>query len=109
MDTNRLLDAGELGTHLLFDRRSIQEAFSNEAEDLRGIVAARLEEIQAAVESVVAIPELGAARRFVASLPATTTEKFALGNARSDIKFVYGGTTFFSDTFRLSVIDQVTA
>lgn len=70
MDTNRLLDAGELGTHLLFDRRSIQEAFSNEAEDLRGIVAARLEEIQAAVESVVAIPELGAARRFVASLPA---------------------------------------
>ncbi len=23
-------------------------------------------------------------------------------------KFVYGGTTFFSDTFRLTVIDQVT-
>ena len=45
----------------------------------------------------------------MASLPASTTEKFALGNARSDIKFVYGGTTFFSDTFRLSVIDQVTA
>jgi hypothetical protein len=45
---------------------------------------------------------------FVASLPASSTEGFSLGNARSDIKFVYGGTTFFSDTFRLSVIDQVT-
>ena len=46
---------------------------------------------------------------FVATLPASTTASFALGNARSDIKFVYSGTTFFSDTFRLSVIDQVTA
>jgi hypothetical protein len=45
---------------------------------------------------------------FVASLPASSTEGFSLGNARSDIKFVYGGTTLFSDTFRLSVIDQVT-
>ena len=46
---------------------------------------------------------------FVASLPASTTANFSLGTARSDIKFVYGGTTFFSDTFRLTVIDQVTA
>jgi hypothetical protein len=45
---------------------------------------------------------------FVASLPASTTSGFAIGSARSDIKFVYGGTTFFSDTFRLTVIDQVT-
>jgi hypothetical protein len=45
---------------------------------------------------------------FVASLPATTTSVFALGLARSDIKFVYGGTTFFSDTFRLNIIEQVT-
>ena len=45
---------------------------------------------------------------FVATLPASTTAGFALGNARSDIKFVYGGVTFFSETFRLTVIDQVT-
>lgn len=45
---------------------------------------------------------------FVASLPASTTGAFALGLARSDIKFVYGGTTFFSDTFRLNIIEQVT-
>jgi len=45
---------------------------------------------------------------FVASLPASTTSGFALGNARSDIKFVYGGTVYYSTTFRLSIIDQVT-
>jgi hypothetical protein len=46
---------------------------------------------------------------FVAFLTASTTAGFSLGSARSDIKFVYGGTTFFSDTFRLNVIDQVMA
>lgn len=45
---------------------------------------------------------------FVASIPSATTANFALGNARSDIKFVYGGTVFYSTTFRLSIIDQVT-
>jgi hypothetical protein len=45
---------------------------------------------------------------FVASLPASSTADFSLGSARSDIKFVYSGTTFFSETFRLTVIDQVT-
>jgi len=45
---------------------------------------------------------------FVASLPASTTAGFSLGNARSDIKFVYGGTVYYSTTFRLSIIDQVT-
>jgi hypothetical protein len=69
MDTNRLLDAGERGTHLLFDRSAIQEAFSEGAEELQGIVGARMDEIHAAVEHVVSIAELGAARRFVASLP----------------------------------------
>jgi len=45
---------------------------------------------------------------FVASLPASTTAGFSLGSARSDIKFVDGGTTFYSETFRLAIIDQVT-
>ena len=45
---------------------------------------------------------------FVASLPASTKAGFSLGSARSVIKFVYGGTTFFSDTIRLTVIAQVT-
>lgn len=70
MDTNRLLDAGECGTHLLFDRSSIQEAFSNRPRDLHGIVGARIDEIHAAVEHVVSIANLADARRFVSSLPA---------------------------------------
>ena len=69
MDTNRLLDAGERGTHLLFDRHEIQEAFSEGAGDLHDIVGARMEEIHAAVEHVVSLQDLGAARRFVSSLP----------------------------------------
>jgi hypothetical protein len=69
MDTNRLLDAGERGTHLLFDHSEIQDAFSEDAGDLQDIVGTRMEEIHAAVESVVSIPDLVAARRFVSSLP----------------------------------------
>ena len=43
---------------------------------------------------------------FVASVSDTT--KWSLGNARWDIKFVYGTTVFYSETMRLNVIDQVT-
>ena len=43
---------------------------------------------------------------FVASVASTTN--FSLGNARWDIKFAYGTTIFYSETMRLSVIDQVT-
>jgi hypothetical protein len=43
---------------------------------------------------------------FVARYSDTTG--FCLGNARSDIKFVNGGVVFYSETFRLNVIDQVT-
>ena len=43
---------------------------------------------------------------FVARVSDTTG--FSLGTARSDIKFVYGGVTFFCETFRLNVVDQVT-
>lgn len=43
---------------------------------------------------------------FVASVSDTTV--WSLGNARWDIKFAYGTTVFYSETMRLSVIDQVT-
>ena len=48
----------------------------------------------------------GGGLSFVASVPDTTN--FSLGNARWDIKFAYGTTIFYSETMRLSVIDQVT-
>lgn len=43
---------------------------------------------------------------FVISLSDTTG--FSLGNARQDVKFTTGGVVFYSSTFRLTVIDQVT-
>jgi len=43
---------------------------------------------------------------FVASV--ADTSDWTLGNARWDIKFAYGTTVFYSETMRLSVIDQVT-
>ena len=78
MDTNRLLDAGERGTHLLFDRSEIEEAFSDGAEDLQDIVGARMEEIHDAVESVVSMPDLASARRFVSSLPSEVRQVLVL-------------------------------
>ena len=38
MDTQRLLACGARGTHLLFDRQVIAEAFEQPAEDLRAVV-----------------------------------------------------------------------
>jgi hypothetical protein len=37
-----------------------------------------------------------------------STSAWAIGNAKWDIKFVTGGSTFYSETLRLSVIEQVT-
>jgi FlaG/FlaF family flagellin (archaellin) len=39
---------------------------------------------------------------------AGSTSAWALGNAKWDIKFVTAGSTFYSETLRLSVIEQVT-
>jgi hypothetical protein len=44
---------------------------------------------------------------FVISL--SNTDDFALGTARQDVKFSTGGVVFYSTTFRLNVIAQVTA
>lgn len=55
-----------------------------------------------------AITMAGNGLSFVATLPSSQTALFELGTARADIKFVYGGTTFYSETFRLTIIDQVT-
>jgi len=44
---------------------------------------------------------------FVASY--SSTDAWALGSARWDVRFAYGTTVFYSETMRLNVIDQVTA
>lgn len=43
---------------------------------------------------------------FVLSISDTTG--FSLGTARQDVKFATGGVVFYSSTFRLTIIDQVT-
>ena len=52
------------------------------------------------------IVKAGDGLSFVASV--SDTSAWSLGNARWDIKFAYGTTIFYSETMRLSVIDQVT-
>lgn len=38
----------------------------------------------------------------------SSTQTWALGLARWDIKFTYGGSVFFSQTLRVNIIDSVT-
>jgi hypothetical protein len=69
MDTERLLEIGARGMHLLFDESVISEAFEQRAEMMRGIVDTEIEAIQGAVESLLALPNAEAGRAFIAGLP----------------------------------------
>lgn len=55
----------------------------------------------------LSITKAGNGLSFVAATTASTAE-WALGTAKWDVKFNYNGSIFFSDTMRLTVIDQVT-
>jgi hypothetical protein len=69
MDTQRLLDTGARGVHLLFDTETIAAAFEQRAEDLRAIVDRDIDEIQTAVQHLLDLPDAGAGRDFIARLP----------------------------------------
>ena len=69
MDTQRLLETGARGLHLLFDREVISEAFEQKAEDLRAVVDRELDEIQHVVQQLLDLPDAGAGRDFIARLP----------------------------------------
>jgi hypothetical protein len=69
MDTERLLETGARGMHLLFDERVIAEAFQQQAEVMRGIVDDEIDTIQAAVEGLLGLPDAAAGRTFIAGLP----------------------------------------
>jgi hypothetical protein len=68
MDTERLLEIGERGIHLLFDAETIHDAFDQDAERLRVELAGRVAEVHFAIEYVVRLPSLEEARRFIADL-----------------------------------------
>lgn len=68
LDTERLLEIGERGIHLLFDADTIHTAFEQDAERLRVELAGRVAEVHLAIEQVVQLASLDEARRFVAEL-----------------------------------------
>ena len=70
VDTDRVLDAGERGLHLLFEIHEITEAFEQDADVLRCALVGREHEIRFAVEHLESLPDVDEARRYVNSLVA---------------------------------------
>jgi hypothetical protein len=68
MDTDRLMETGERGIHLLFDTETIAEAYRQDADRLRDALAGRLEEIHFVVRNVLKLRDANAAREYIASL-----------------------------------------
>lgn len=68
VDTNHLLDVGARGIHLLFDSELINEAFGQDADQLRASVEGRFSEIHAAIERLVRLPSVSEGRRFIQDL-----------------------------------------
>jgi hypothetical protein len=69
MDTERLLAAGERGSHLLFDTRTIAEAYSQDARQLEAVVRSDGPAVERAIHGLLAQPTCSAGRVFVESLP----------------------------------------
>jgi hypothetical protein len=67
-DTDRLLEIGERGIHLLFDAETIHTAFEQDAERLRLELAGRVAEVHGAIDQVVRLESLDEARHFIAGL-----------------------------------------
>ena len=67
-DTDRLLEIGERGIHLLFDAETIHTAFEQDAERLRVELAGRVAEVHGAIDQVVRLESLDEARHFIADL-----------------------------------------
>jgi len=70
VDTERLLESGERGIHLLFDNRTIAEAYAQDPVRLEGWVRSAGEEVEQAILGLLAQPDATAGRAFVAGLPA---------------------------------------
>lgn len=69
MDTRGIFFAGERGFHLLFDHRTIAEAFEQDADRLRKLITRRMPEIESALVELFSLPTPGDGRVFIRSLP----------------------------------------
>ena len=68
VDTEKLLEVGERGIHLLFDRQMISEAFDQDADLLRADIEGRIEEVHGAIQRLVELPDPEAGQRFISCL-----------------------------------------
>jgi len=68
MDTDRLLEVGERGIHLLFETDTITEAFGQDADALRTQISGRFDEIEFAIRHVLNLPSASQARRYIQDL-----------------------------------------
>lgn len=68
MDTDRLLEMGSRGIHLLFETATITAAFRQDADVLRDAVSGRFDEIHFAVRHVSSLRSPLEARGFIERL-----------------------------------------
>ena len=70
MDTDKLLEIGARGVHLLFETPEIEAAFEQDAERLRTGLAGRHHEVQCAIDALLRLDDVEQGRRLIAGLPA---------------------------------------
>jgi hypothetical protein len=69
LDAEQILQAGEQGLHLLFERATIGAAFAEDPARLRAVLARRRPELHAVLAELLALERAEQARRFIAALP----------------------------------------
>ncbi len=69
MDTDKLLEIGARGIHLLFDTEEIEAAFEQDADRLRTDLAGRHAEVQCAIDALVRLDDVEEGRRLISQLP----------------------------------------
>jgi hypothetical protein len=78
MNTDKLLDLGARGHHLLFANAEIEAAFERDARALRDELAGRAVEVQAAIDALMALDDLGAGRALIDSLDTSVRDVLVL-------------------------------
>ncbi len=68
MDTEKLLDLGARGVHLLFANAEIEAAFEQDASALRDELAGRAAEVQCAIDTLMRLDDLDRGRAFIDTL-----------------------------------------
>ena len=78
MNTEKLLDLGARGVHLLFANDEIEAAFERDALALRDELAGRAAEVQAAIDSLMRLDDLDRGRALLDSLDTAVRDVLVL-------------------------------